>query len=175
MQTWNSIGNINLISSPIEVNWNCCSPVQETTSKYGLGWNNDNQNNMVQRYVQPKNRTRRIKKNLPSASAGNRTRVCTVAGYYSTTRPLMPYMRVSVDGLILIVGTTVNVLHNAQNLSVFPWNSDYFQKLNISYRVGQVLDVAPTLQVIKVVLQVHNCRSETINEPVQICNHGSPH
>jgi hypothetical protein len=86
----------------------------------------------------------------------------------------MPYMEKPVDGLILIVATTVSVLHNAQNLSVFPWNSDYFPKLNISYRVGQVLDVAPTLQVIKVVLQVHNCRSKTINEPVQICNHGSP-
>jgi hypothetical protein len=28
-------------------------------------------------------------KNLKIAPAGNRTRVCTVAGYYSTTRPLV--------------------------------------------------------------------------------------
>jgi hypothetical protein len=30
-----------------------------------------------------------------SAPAGNRTRVCTVAGYYSTTRPPVPYSVVS--------------------------------------------------------------------------------
>ncbi len=32
----------------------------------------------------------KIKATLKTASAGNWTRVCTVAGYYSTTRPLMP-------------------------------------------------------------------------------------
>ena len=30
-----------------------------------------------------------------TAPAGNRTRVCTVAGYYSTTRPLVPSVRVA--------------------------------------------------------------------------------
>ena len=30
-------------------------------------------------------------KQRKSAPAGNRTRVCTVAGYYSTTRPLVLY------------------------------------------------------------------------------------
>ena len=31
----------------------------------------------------------KIKKGEKIAPAGNRTRVCTVAGYYSTTRPLV--------------------------------------------------------------------------------------
>ncbi len=71
---------------------------------------------------------------MSTASAGNWTRVWTVAGYYSTTRPLMPCMENSTDSLILIVTSTVSVLDNAQILSVFPWNSDYFQKWNISYQ-----------------------------------------
>jgi hypothetical protein len=41
-----------------------------------------------------------ISKNAP---AGNRTRVCTVAGYYSTTRPL-----------VLLVMVANNVLHTIE-------------------------------------------------------------
>jgi hypothetical protein len=35
----------------------------------------------------------RVREKRKNAPAGNRTRVCTVAGYYSTTRPLAPLMK----------------------------------------------------------------------------------
>ncbi|KAJ0053587.1 hypothetical protein Pint_01765 [Pistacia integerrima] len=34
----------------------------------------------------------RKEKKMANAPAGNRTRVCTVAGYYSTTRPLVLFV-----------------------------------------------------------------------------------
>ena len=53
---------------------------------------------MKEKYNQKKKRNSEVllfphtsrRKKQKFAPAGNRTRVCTVAGYYSTTRPLVP-------------------------------------------------------------------------------------
>lgn len=47
------------------------------------------------------------------APAGNRTRVCTVAGYYSTTRPLVPcWLSPLMNQYILSLVLAVWVIHS---------------------------------------------------------------
>ncbi|KAK2970157.1 hypothetical protein RJ640_019625, partial [Escallonia rubra] len=58
------------------------------------------------------------KKLKRSAPAGNRTRVCTVAGYYSTTRPLVLLVLVLPDWSVKISGL------QPDPMKIMGWRSD---------------------------------------------------
>lgn len=72
-----------------------------------------------------------------NAPAGNRTRVCTVAGYYSTTRPLVPFDELSLERplLIAISGTASLIISSKQSYSdTVPCSSAEEQGMQVSWR-----------------------------------------